>query len=98
MSAPFDPNGHYGIAEMVPVMFGRSRKWWSENSKRLYAAGFPKPISPFGHPRWSGDRLNAWHDRDHEAASETVADIPPSVTNLRAILRQRAMATARKQA
>lgn len=55
------PNGAYTARQVALLVFKKSYVWFSRHHSRLRNRdGFPKPISPIGHPRWSGAALLLW--------------------------------------
>lgn len=71
-----DPNTAYSASEVAEQMFGRSADWFYRARPRLYAEGFPRPMSGIGRPRWWGAALIAWADRSEiaHAKGENVVD------------------------
>lgn len=91
------PNGFYSMNDIARIVFGRDVRylWRDRRFAKLKEAGFPKPVSPVGHPRWSGAALLAWANRPQ--ADDCAAPLPEgagNVTDITTILRRRALAIA----
>ena len=100
MSEPILPNAIYDSASVALLVHQRSVEWfytWRAGEGRLQ--GFPRPVSPSGHPRWLGADLLAWLRRDQAGdvparlEGETLVDIRP-ILRLRS---QQMAATGRKR-
>lgn len=81
------PNGSYTARQVAELVHRKSYEWFSRNHKRLRdEKGFPKPISSFGQPRWSGAALLHWMQTPRSASARTVAPDLTNVLDLRTAL------------
>lgn len=76
-------NGVYVGAEVAELVFRHPPDWFYRRRLKLIAEeGFPRPISKFGQPRWSGAALIAWMSR--QPCEAIGADLPgaPDLSNV----------------
>lgn len=72
-----DPLRPYTCEEVARLVHAKSVSWFYRSRRMLQAAGFPRPVSPFGQPRWNGADLIAWMNRP-----KPNPDIPGDTGNL----------------
>jgi hypothetical protein len=65
------PDGIYTTAQ-VAAWLQHSVDWFYRHRAAYERKhGFPRPVSPNGHPRWSGAALLAWQRTAHEFEAAT---------------------------
>lgn len=95
MSGPdrIEPGKTYPSATVARIVFGRSVDWFYAHKKTLMRRqGFPRPISPYGWPRWNGQDLLAWMARPKASDAQDAA--PGRVVDFSARLRERSLGLA----
>jgi predicted DNA-binding transcriptional regulator AlpA len=67
---PIDPPPRppYTLKQIAELL-GHGLPWLYHHRRELEAAGFPKPISPIGRPRFHRASIDAWLERHHPHAS-----------------------------
>lgn len=56
-----EPNRFYSSEEVAREVFGiTARTFYLRRRTLVQRDGFPRPISPHGHPRWLGQALIDW--------------------------------------
>lgn len=64
------PEAFYSARDVAWIVFGRGREWFYRHRKALRTEeGFPAPVSKYGSPKWSGERLLEWMQRPEQGAS-----------------------------
>jgi hypothetical protein len=87
----------YSSADVARIVFhrtGRQIDWFYTNKDRLIREeDFPRPITRFGWPKWSGRDLLAWMDRPKGTPANPKN---PKVVDFSAMLRARATQVANR--
>jgi hypothetical protein len=87
-----EPGRTYGSTQVAGLVFGRSVEWFYANRARLHAReGFPRPVSRYGWPRWSGQDLLTWMNRPKHGGGGG-----PKVVDFSEVLRERARTIGRR--